>query len=113
MQQMISTLHSHLGLMRPCFLKERKNNNEKITKINNHLTLDYQCCQYHDTRLLLLSQEHKTPRKICIYISLKNMPYFFFCTNQRSQSQEYIQGLEKKRKEKTTKEHTWKTLLSN
>lgn len=40
MQQMISTLHSHLGLMRPCFLKERKNNNEKITKINNHLTLD-------------------------------------------------------------------------
>lgn len=40
MQQMISTLHSHLGLMRPCFLKERKNNNEKKTKINNHLTLD-------------------------------------------------------------------------
>ncbi len=66
----------------------------------------------HDTRLLLLSQEYKTQRKKCIYICFKNtMPYFFFCTNQRSQSQDYIQGLQKKRK--TTKEHTWKTLLSN
>jgi isocitrate dehydrogenase kinase/phosphatase len=58
---MISTLHSHLGLMRPCFLKERENNNEKITKINNHLTLDINVVNtmIHDYSYFLKNTKHQ------------------------------------------------------